>query len=67
MTNYPKLTIEVNDVENIIYYSSYDGLFFSEITWYILENKLIDRIFSSAASHLKGKYFRHNLVFYRDQ
>ena len=65
--NYPDLNFEVNNIGNIIDYNSYQCFFFSEITWYILEDKMIDQIFDDIKEHLKGKYFLHNLVFYKGQ
>ena len=64
---YPKLKFEVNDIENIDEYKDYECYFFSEITWYILEDNKIDKIFEIMKNKLKGKYFIHNLVFYKGQ
>jgi len=64
---YPKLNFQVNDVENIYEYKDYECYFFSEITWYILEDNKIDKIFEIMKNKLKGKYFIHNLVFYKGQ
>ena len=66
-SKYPELKFEVNDISNIIEYNNYDCLFFSEITWYILENNKIDKIFDLMKKKLEGKYFIHNLVFYKGQ
>ena len=64
---YPKLKFEVNDLENIDEYKDYECYFFSEITWYILEDNKIDKIFEKMKNILNGKYFIHNLVFYKGQ
>ena len=64
---YPKLKFQVNDIDNIYEYKDYDCYFFSEITWYILEDNKIDKIFEIMKNSLKGKYFIHNLVFYKGQ
>ena len=66
-STYPELIFDVNSVENILDYSSYQCFFFSEITWYILEDSLIDRVFDKMRRNLQGKYFLHNLVFYKGQ
>jgi len=66
-STYPKLKFEVNDIINIVEYDDYDCFFFSEITWYILEDNMIDKIFDIMKKKLKGKYFIHNLVFYKGQ
>ena len=64
---HPKLSFKVDTVENIINYSQYECFFFGEITWYLLEDKLLDRVFEKMTDNLKGKYFIHNLVFYKGQ
>lgn len=65
--NYPNLNFAIDNINNICNYHNYDCYFFSEVTWYILENKLIDNIFKKMISNLKGKYFIHNLTFYKGQ
>ena len=37
------MTRGVNDIENIINYKDYECYFFSELTWYILEDDKIDK------------------------
>ena len=64
---YPDMSFEVNNIENILDYSQYQSFFFSEITWYLLEDKLLDRVFEKMKNNLSGKYFIHNLVFYKGQ
>lgn len=66
-SKYPELKFEVNDILQIADYNNYDCFFFSEITWYLLEDNKIDTIFEMMKSNLKGKYFIHNLVFYKAQ
>ena len=65
--NYPYLNFKVDEIINIDNYKDYDCYFFSEITWYLLEDKMIDQIFDIMIKKLKGKYFIHNLVFYKGQ
>ena len=65
--NYPHLNFQVDKIINIGNYKDYDCYFFSEISWYLLEDKMIDRIFDIMKKKLKGKYFIHNLVFYKGQ
>lgn len=65
--NFPHLNFKVDDIINIGNYPDYSCYFFSEITWYILEDKMIDNVFKVMSEKLKGKYFIHNLVFYKGQ
>lgn len=65
--NYPDISFRVDNIKNIRDYADHEGYFFSEITWYLLEDKLLDNIFDIMTKHLKGKLFIHNLVFYRGQ
>ncbi len=65
--NYPQLSFKVDTVENLFNYSQYECFFFSEITWYLLEDNLLDRVFRKMKDNLKGKYFIHNLFFYKGQ
>lgn len=64
---YPSIEFRVDDVKNIGSYKNFDCIFFSEITWYLLEDQLIDNVFSILSKEMKGKYFIHNLVFYKNQ
>ena len=64
---YPRLSFKVDTIDNLLNYSQYECFFFSEITWYLLEDKLLDRVFKKMTDNLKGKYFIHNLVFYKGQ
>ena len=63
--NYPDIGFKIDDIENICDYNDYEAFFFSEITWYLLENNKIGRIFDLMRQKLKGKFFIHNLVFYK--
>ena len=64
---YPKLKFQVNDIDNIYKYKDYESYFFSEITWYILEDNKIDNVFELMKNSLKGKYFIQNLSFNNSQ
>jgi SAM-dependent methyltransferase len=64
---YPNLKFKVDNILNIENYTNYDCFFFSEITWYLLENNMIDNIFKKMSDKHKGKYLIHNLVFYKGQ
>ena len=65
--NYPNLKFKVDDILNIENYPDYECYFFSEITWYMLEDKMLDKVFDIMSDKLKGKYLIHNLVFYKGQ
>ena len=64
---YPKLEFKVDNILNISKYEEFDCMFFSEITWYLLEDKKIDEVFNIMSNKFKGKnkFFIHNLVFYK--
>ncbi len=64
-TSHPSIKFQVNDVANICEYKDYDCYFFSELTWYLLEDNKIDKIFEKMRNSLKGKYLIHNLSFYK--
>ena len=64
---YPQMSFEVNNIENILEYSKFQCFFFSEITWYLLEDKLLDKVFEKMKNNLTGKFFIHNLTFYKGQ
>lgn len=64
---YPNLEFRVDDIRNIENYPDYECYFFSEITWYMLEDKMLDIVFEIMSNKLKGKYLIHNLVFYKGQ
>jgi len=63
--NYSSLNFEVGDAKEIERYFSFDCLFFSEITWYLLEDGLLDSAFEKMRQGFSGKLFIHNLVFYK--
>ena len=65
---YPKLDFKVDNILNISQYNNFDCMFFSEITWYLLEDKKMDKIFNIMSKNFKGKnkFFIHNLAFYKD-
>ena len=42
---FPNLKFVIDDVDNISKYHGYDCFYFAEITWFLLENKKIDKIF----------------------
>lgn len=65
--NYTSLNFEVGDVREIEKFFSFDCLFFSEITWYLLEDRLLDIAFEKMSRGFSGKLFIHNLVFYKGQ
>jgi SAM-dependent methyltransferase len=65
---YPKLDFKVDNILNISQYNNFDCMFFAEITWYLLEEKKLDKIFNIMSKNFKGKnkFFIHNLSFYED-
>lgn len=60
---FPHLDFEVGKVQDIAAYAQYDAILFAEITWYILPD--LDQLFEDMLTHFRGKYFLHNLVFYK--
>ncbi|KQC04991.1 MAG: hypothetical protein APR53_09100 [Methanoculleus sp. SDB] len=65
--NYADIDFFVDNIENIAHYGAYENILFAEITWYILEDDQISRIFDSMMDNFKNNYFIHNLVFYHGQ
>ena len=65
--SYPHLSFATDNVINIDRYSAYQNVLFAEITWYLLEDDLITKVFEKMLAHFKGNYFIHNLVFYHGQ
>ena len=62
------LSFVVDDCSNIANYSEFQAIFFSEITWYLLEDRKLDEIFLNIQEHFSSageKFFIHNLVFYK--
>ena len=64
---YPNLEFKTDNILNISKYKDFDCIFFSEITWYLLEDNKIDRLFNIISENFKGKnkFLLHNLVFYK--
>lgn len=64
---FPELKFVCDDIANIGNYSDYQCMFFSEITWYLLEKNQLNTIFEEMQRSFAGKnsYFIHNLVFYK--
>lgn len=62
-TRFPHVEFKVDSVSNVGAYSQFDAILFAEITWYILED--LKRVFDDMLEHCRGKYFIHNLVFYK--
>ncbi len=62
-TRYPDLSFEVDTVGNLSRYRDHDAVLFAEITWYLLDQ--FDFVLETLRSHFSGKYFLHNLVFYK--
>jgi SAM-dependent methyltransferase len=67
-TNHTDIKFDVDDCSNIQDYSNFQAIFFSEITWYLLEGKKLDGIFDKMKSLFSGSetFFIHNLVFYKN-
>ena len=62
---WPDLDFAVDKIQNLKNYSKYEAILFAEITWYILTD--LDDIFKQMLCNFNGKYFLHNLVFYKGQ
>ena len=60
---YAQCDFSVDNVKNMRTYSDRDAVLFAEITWYILED--LNSVFSEMLDSFRGKYFLHNLVFYK--
>ena len=60
---FPQIEFRADSVENIERYANYDAILFAEITWYILPQ--LTSVFEKMLKHFSGKYFLHNLVFYK--
>ena len=63
---FPHIKFKVDNVRNISNYADYECIYFAEITWYILEDKMIDVVFNRMKQEFKGKYFINNSIFYKD-
>jgi len=66
-STYPDIRFEVDDVSNVLNYDGFECVFFSSITWYILEDGGIDRAFDAMADRFSGKnkFFIHVDNFYK--
>lgn len=62
-TLFPHLNFKVDTVQNLSAYKHVDAILFAEITWYILPE--LNNLFALMKEHFSGKYFIHNLVFYK--
>jgi SAM-dependent methyltransferase len=60
---FPSCRFTVDSVCNLPAYSEYDAVLFAEITWYILAD--LQKAFEDIQEKFRGKYFLHNLVFYK--
>ena len=63
-TRFPDAQFVVDDVSNLRAYKDFDSILFAEITWYLLDR--LQRVFEEMLIHASGKYFVHNLVFYKN-
>jgi SAM-dependent methyltransferase len=63
--NFPNLDFRVDEVKNLAAYKDFapDAILFAEVTWYVLDQ--LDALFELMLEHFPGKYFIHNLVFYK--
>lgn len=63
--NFPHLDFRVDEVKNLAHYTDFqpDAILFAEVTWYVLDQ--LDELFELMLTHYPGKYFIHNLVFYK--
>ena len=66
---YPSLEFKVDNVTNILRYHEFECIFFSSITWYLLENKTIDYVLNAISNEFKGKnkFFIHVDNFYKGE
>lgn len=60
---FPHLDFRVDTVENLRQYRDCEAILFAEITWYLLPQ--LPALFEEMRQHFAGKYFLHNLVFYK--
>ncbi|MBL8009048.1 MAG: class I SAM-dependent methyltransferase [Flavobacteriales bacterium] len=63
--HFPHLDFRVDEVKNLAQYTDFqpDAILFAEVTWYVLDQ--LDALFKLMLTHYPGKYFIHNLVFYK--
>lgn len=63
---YQDIDFIVDDISNISNYLNYDCIFLSEITWYLLEDNLLDNVFKTLLKNSnKDTYLFHQLSFYK--
>jgi trans-aconitate methyltransferase len=62
-TRYPNLRFEVDTVDKLSRYREHEAVLFAEITWYLLDQ--FDLLLDALRRDFAGKYFLHNLVFYK--
>lgn len=60
---YPDLRFEIDTVDKLSSYRDHDAVLFAEITWYLLDQ--FDSLLELLRRDFGGKYFLHNLVFYK--
>ena len=64
---YKDIEFITDDISNIALYKTYDCIFFSEITWYLLENNILDNCIKTMKNISdKPYYFFHQLSFYKE-
>ncbi|MDC1018359.1 class I SAM-dependent methyltransferase [Pseudomonadales bacterium] len=64
---YPDIEFIADDLSNVLNHFSYECIFLSEITWYLLEDNLLDDFFKTLSKSSKGeKYLFHQLSFYKE-
>ena len=55
-----------DDISHISNYRNYDCIFLSEITWYLLEDNILNNLFETLSKNSDGTtYFFHQLSFYK--
>ena len=64
-TNFPDIRFHVDTIANLERYAACDAVLLAEITWYILPE--LQNIFLNLLTHFRGKYFLHNLTFYKGE
>lgn len=64
---FPNIKFKDDDIQNIANYKNYQCMFFSEITWYLLQEKKINIIFNTLKNEFpKGSLLLHQLSFYKE-
>jgi SAM-dependent methyltransferase len=62
-SRFPDSRFEVASITDIGRFAEYDAVLFAEITWYVLPQ--LQYVFGEMLSNLRGRYFVHNLMFYK--